>query len=82
MLTLKFMNPEDLDYRVYHVDHYQVETRPNSAIEGGFQKFVVLNPDKWDSDKEPLQSIGVVGTVYVMNEHGKTVDTIYTPTLR
>jgi hypothetical protein len=73
MLTIKFMNSDDLGYRVHHVDHFAVEDRGQNTSSGG--TWVVLNPGF--SSTDPTPAIPVDHVAYVVNEHGKTIDTIW-----
>lgn len=69
MLTVKVMNSDDFGYRAFHVHDYQVEDRTDGA-------FILLDAAK-NAGEGVTMAVQVTNIAYIVNEIGKTVDTIH-----
>jgi hypothetical protein len=70
MLTIKVMNEGDFGYKAFHVHDYDVQDRPDG-------RYIGMDAYRHEANGEPILSVRVQRVAYVVNEVGKTVDTVY-----
>jgi predicted ATP-grasp superfamily ATP-dependent carboligase len=78
MFAIKVYHGDSMDYSVYSAEDYKVEDVPALV---GYRRRILLNVKHSEEHNDLIRTVDINSTAYVMNDTGKTIDTIHPATL-